>query len=160
VAAGVAVFAALDAESVAALVLALGAAAVATLLAALARGIAPAVPVAVAGLAAAWTVSAWSRGSEAPDATIAVAAAVFLATELAYWSLEQVAVADEPELAARRVAGLALRVAAALALAAFLLAALGLHAHGGLALEAVGVGAAVGLLALVFVLARADSAER
>jgi hypothetical protein len=47
------------------------------------------------------------------------------------------------------------RGAVALTLVSFALAALDLHAGGGLLLEAVGVVAAVGLLALVLVLARA-----
>jgi hypothetical protein len=135
-------------------VLAVAAAAVATLAVGLAVSVPPAVTGAVVGLAAAWTAAAWSRGGDVPDGTIATAAAIFVAAELAFWSLEQAAVPDEPELAARRLAGLAVRGAAALALAAFLLAALGLHARGGLALEAVGVAAAVGVVALVFALAR------
>jgi hypothetical protein len=64
-------------------------------------------------------------------------------------------VSDEPELAARRLAGLAVRVTGALLLGSVLLASLGLHAGGGAALEAVGVAAAVGLLVLVVILARA-----
>jgi hypothetical protein len=154
------VYAAVEADSLARLVLALGAAAAVTLVVGLAVPLPGAVAGAVAGLGAAWTLAAWSRGERVPDTTVVVAAAVFLAAELAYWSLEQVPVPDEPELVARRVAGVAVRVAAALVLGAFLLAALGLHAGGGLALEAVGVAAAVGLVALVFALARAESTER
>jgi hypothetical protein len=100
-------------------------------------------------------VSAWTRGSGAPGGTVLAAAGIFVAAELAYWSLEQVSVPDEAELVARRAAGLAVRGAVALTLVSFALAALDLHAGGGLLLEAVGVVAAVGLLALVLVLARA-----
>ena len=87
---------------------------------------------------------------------------VWLGASAAYWSLEQVSVVDEPELLARRAAGLAIRAAAALALVAFALAALDLRTGGGLLLEAVGAAAAVALLALVLLLARAghESPER
>jgi hypothetical protein len=147
---------------VAALVLALGLASVAVLAVGLATGASSSVLAGLAGLAATWSVSAWTRGSGAPGGTILAAAAIFGAAELAHWSLEQVSVPDEPELVARRVAGLAVRVAGALLLGSLLLAALGLHAGGGLLLEAVGVAAAVGLLALVVILARAghQAAER
>jgi hypothetical protein len=145
-----------------ALVLALGLVSVAVLGAGLATGASGSVLAGLAGLAATWAVSAWTRGSAAPGGTILAAAAIFGVAELAYWSLEQVSVPDERELVARRVAGLAVRVAGALLLGSFLLAALGLHAGGGLLLEAVGVAAAVGLLTLVVILARAghQAAER
>jgi hypothetical protein len=78
-----------------------------------------------------------------------------VAAELAYWSLEQASVGDEGELVARRAAGLAGRGCAALVLVAIVLAALGLHAGGGLLLESVGILAAVGLLGVVWVLAKA-----
>jgi hypothetical protein len=148
------------AEREAVLVLAVGVAAAATLAVALVLALEPALVAGVAGLGVAWTAAAWSRGGSVPDAAILAAAAIFLCAELAYWSLEQAAVADEGELVARRAAELALRTAGALALAALLVAALGLRAGGGLALEAVGVAAAVGIVALVFALARAESAER
>jgi len=85
---------------------------------------------------------------------------IFVAAELAYWSLEQVSVPDEVELVARRAAGLALRAALALALVSFALAALDLHAGGGVLLETAGVAAAVGLLALVLVLAKGGQETR
>ena len=138
--------------------LALGAAATATLVVAVAVPVPAALVSALVGLGAAWTVAAWSHGEDTPDGTIVAAAAIFVAAELGYWSLELAVVQDEPELAARRLAGLSVRAAAALALSALLLAALGLHAGGGLALEAVGVAAAVGVVALVFALSR-QSAE-
>ena len=120
----------------------------------------PAIVASLAGVGASWSVSAWTRGSGAPGGTVLAAAAIFVAAELAYWSLEQVSVPDEGELAARRAAGLALRGAAALALVSFALAALDLHAGGGVLLEAVGVAATVGLLALVLVLAKAGHQQQ
>lgn len=160
--AGVAVYGALEADRVAVLVLALGAGSVVLLVFGLAVPSPPAVVGSLAGVAAAWSVSAWTRGPGAPGGTILAATAIFVAAELAYWSLEQVSVVDEPELIARRVAGLGARAAGALALVAFALAALDLRTGGGLLLEAVGAAAAVALLALVFLLARAghETAER
>jgi hypothetical protein len=152
---GIAVYASLEADRVQVLVLALGLAAVAVLGVGLTTAAPGTVLGGLAGLAAAWSVSAWTRGSGAPGGTIFAAAALFGAAELAYWSLEQVSVADEPELAGRRLAGLAVRVTAALLLGSVLLASLGLHAGGGVVLEAVGVAAAIGLLVLVVILARA-----
>jgi hypothetical protein len=67
-------------------------------------------------------------------------------------------VPDEGELIARRLAGLAARAVGALVVAAVLQAALGLHTTGGLLLEAVGVAAAIGLLLLLFALARREEA--
>jgi hypothetical protein len=119
-----------------------------------------AIVAALAGVAASWSVSAWTRGTGAPGGTVLAAAAIFVAAELAYWSLEQVSVSDEAELVARRAAGLAVRGAAALALVSFALAALELHVGGGLLLEAVGVAAAVGLIGLVFALAKPGRQSR
>jgi len=141
-------------------VLALGAGAVALLACGLALATPPAIVASLAGVGASWSVSAWTRGSGAPGGAVLAAAAIFVAAELAYWSLEQVSVPDEGELVARRAAGLALRGAAALALVSFALAALDLHAGGGVLLEAVGVAATVGLLALVLVLAKAGHQQQ
>ena len=95
--------------------LALGAGAAALLVCGLALATPPAIVASLAGVAASWSVSAWTRGSGAPGGTVLAAAAIFVAAELAYWSLEQVSVRDEGELVARRAAGLALRGAVALA---------------------------------------------
>jgi hypothetical protein len=152
---GVVVYAALEADRVGLLVLALGGGSVGLLVYGLALVSPPAIVAGLAGVAASWTVSAWTRGTGAPGGTVLAAAGIFVAAELAYWSLEQVSVPDEAELVARRAAGLAVRGAVALALVSFALAGLELNAGGGLLLEAVGVVAVVGLLALVLVLARA-----
>ena len=107
------------------------------------------------GVAASWSLSAWTRGTGAPGGTVLAAVGVFVAAELAYWSLDQASVPDEAELLARRAAGLALRASGVIFLVACVLAALGLRPGGGLVLETVGVLAVVGLLAVVLVLARA-----
>lgn len=153
------VYGAVEADRLGVLVLALGAAAVTLLAYALASASPPAIIAALVGVGASWAVSAWTRGAGAPGGTILAAAGIFVTAELAYWSLEQASVPDELELVARRAAGLALRAAGALALVAVVLAALDLNAGGGLVLETVGAGAAVGLLVMVLVLAKAGDDE-
>jgi hypothetical protein len=157
---GVAIYGALEADRVGLLVLALGAGSAVLLVYGLGAASPQAIVAALAGVAASWSLSAWTRGTGAPGGTVLAAAAIFVGAELAYWSLEQVSVSDEAELVARRAAGLAVRGAVALALVSFALAALELHVGGGLLLEAVGVAAAVGLLALVFALAKAGRESR
>jgi hypothetical protein len=143
------------ADRLALLVLALGLAGAVWLAFALATAGARAVVPGFFGVAASWSLSAWTRGPGAPGGTVLAAVGIFIAAELAYWSLEQASVPDEGELVARRAAGLALRGSGALVLVACVLAALGLHPGGGLVLETVGLLAVVGLLAIVLVLARA-----
>jgi hypothetical protein len=161
-AASVGVFALVEAVRLSGVVGAFGAAALVLLLVGLAGGMPAAVTAGIAGLGACWAASAWTRGPDSPGSTVFVAAAILVAAELAFASLEQAAVADEGELVARRLAGISLRAVGALVLASLLLAGLGLHAGGGLLLEAVGVAAAVGMLLLVFALARDkdETAER
>jgi hypothetical protein len=160
VAAAVVVYAAAGVGRVGLLVLAAGAAAVMFLAVGLALALPATVPPALVGLMATWTAAASAHGGEVRRGTAIAAAAIFVTAELAYWSLEQAVVPDEPELAARRLGGLAVRAATALAVGALTLGALSLHAGSGLVLEAVGVAAAVGLLTLVFALARAESPQR
>jgi hypothetical protein len=143
------------ADRLALLVLALGLAGTVWLAYALATAGARAVVPGLVGVAASWSLSAWTRGPGAPGGTVLAAVGIFIAAELAYWSLEQASVPDEGELVAWRAAGLAVRGSGALVLVAFVLAALGLRPGGGLVLETVGVLALVGLLAIVLVLARA-----
>lgn len=156
----VAGYSAAAAERLGVLVLGVGVGAAVFLALSLARAVTASVPLALVGLMAAWTASAWSSGGEVPRATALVAAGIFVVAEFADWSLEQAVVPDEPELVARRAGGLAIRAAGALALAAVIVAALGLRAGSGLLLEAVGVAAAVALLALVVALARGEPAGR
>jgi hypothetical protein len=151
----VAAYGALVADRLGLLVLALGLGAALWLAYALAATVPRAIVPALGGLAASWSFSAWTRGAEAPGGTILAALGIFVAAELAYWSLEQVSVRDEDELLARRAAGLAGRACGALVLVSIVLAVLGLHPGGGLVLETVGVAAAVGLVAIVALLARA-----
>src|SRR5204863_3789637 len=127
-AAGVAVYAAFEADRVGLLVLALGAGAVALMVFGLAVPSPPALVGSLVGIAASWSLSAWTRGSGAPGGTILAAAGIFAPAQLAYSSLEQASVPLELELLARRPAGLALRAAAAAAHASSALAAPRRHA--------------------------------
>jgi hypothetical protein len=158
-AAAVVLYGTFTADRLALLVLALGLAGACLLVYALATAGARAIVPGLVGVAASWSLSAWTRGAGAPGGTVLAAVGVFVAAELAYWSLEQASVPDEGELVARRAAGLALRGCGALVLVACVLAALGLRPGGGLVLETVGVVAVVGLLAIVLVLARQSFQE-
>jgi hypothetical protein len=84
-----------------------------------------------------------------------VAAGLVLAAELAYWSLEaRTRVAEEPQLARRRLALILVVAAGSAAAAAAVVAAASLPYGGGLAWDALGVAAATAALATVAVLAR------
>jgi len=87
-----------------------------------------------------------------------VAAAVVLVAELGYWGVEPQALPAR-RVAVRRAATLVLVAAAAAGVAAFVLGASELALGGGLGLEALGVAAAVGALALLAALARSRPAR-
>lgn len=85
-------------------------------------------------------------------------AGLLLAAELGYWSIARRSAAwAEPQLLAWRVLGLALLTLAAVGLGTLVLAVGAIPVGGGVALEALGVAAAVGLVAL---LARLVALER
>ena len=151
------VFATIEADRLTPVIAGAGGLALVLLLTALTKARPESTVTALVGLGACWTGSAWTQGAQAPGGTLFAAAGLLVVAELAFASLEQVSVSDEPELVSRRLAGIVGRGLGALVLAAILLAALGLNAGGGLALEAVGVAAVVGLLLLVFSLARAET---
>ena len=86
-----------------------------------------------------------------------IAAALFASAELGYWSLEvRDAVADEPGAYLRWLGLLAGLALGTLALGQLLLALVDVSERGGIAIEAVGVVAAVAALAIV-ALARRDA---
>ena len=86
------------------------------------------------------------------------AVGLLLVAELAYWSLE-LHVPSEEGIVARRAGRLALLALVSGGVAALVLAASELAAEGGLALEAIGVAAVGGALALVAVLLRSTRSE-
>src|SRR5262249_19679787 len=96
--AGAAVYGAVAADRLAWLVLALGIGAVLLLVYGLAAPNLPAIVAALAGSAASWSLSAWTRGSGAPGGTILVATAIFVAAAPSYWSLEPISGPDHPQL--------------------------------------------------------------
>lgn len=116
---------------------------------------APAVPGAVALLGAAYVLLLGFERDTLDVQAPLVAAALLAVAELAYWATElDGAVADEPGTYLRRGAILALLLLATVGLGAALLALVGAVAAGGLAFDLLGVGAAVGALALVALAAR------
>lgn len=87
----------------------------------------------------------------------ALAATLFAAAELGYWSLElRDAVADEPGAYLRRLGLLAGLALGALALGQLLLALVDVSERGGIAIEALGVVAAVAALAIVVLVGRRE----
>lgn len=84
-----------------------------------------------------------------------LAALLFAAAELAYWSLElRGALADEPGTYLRRIALLAALLVATLAAGTGLLALVEAVTAGGPGLDVLGAGAAVGAIALLALAAR------
>jgi hypothetical protein len=109
-----------------------------------------AVPLAVLALGTGYGVSLGVEGGAIDTRAPALAAALFLLAELAYWSLElREAVADEPGAYLRRVGLLSALALGALAVGAGLLAVVDAGERGGVALEALGAFAAVAALAIV-----------
>jgi hypothetical protein len=133
--------------------LAVGGAAVFLLIVGLAVGRTAAVPWAIAGLGVAY--AATLGGDELDGRVPLYAAALLVTAELAYWSLRlRHGAQDEPGMALRRVIGLLVAAAVALVAGTMLIAIAHLPLRGGLAVEAVGVAAAVGALATLLLAAR------
>jgi hypothetical protein len=113
------------------------------------------VPVAVLALGAGYGTSIGIEGGALDGRAPALAAALFLLAELAYWSLElREAVADEPGAYLRRIGLLSALALGALAVGAGLLAIVDAGERSGIALEAVGAFAAVAALAIVAIATR------
>lgn len=112
-----------------------------------------AVPWAIAGLGVAY--AATLSGDEVDGRVPLYAAGLLLTAELAYWALQlRQAARDEPGMALRRVIGLLIAAAAALVAGTLLVAVARLPLRGGLAVEAIGLAAAIGALAILFLAAR------
>ena len=109
-------------------------------------------PFGIAGVGAAYAVFLGVRGGAVDSRAPAVAAVLFVATELGYWSLEGGDSRSERAALARRVVALA---AAALftALVGSLMLGLTTGVEGGVALEALGVAAAAVTAAAIALLA-------
>jgi hypothetical protein len=121
---------------------------------------APAVPGAVALLGAEYVLLLGFERDTLDVHAPLVAAALLTVAELGYWTMElHGAVADEPGTYLRRGAILALLLLATVGLGTALLALVGAVSGGGLALDLLGVAAAVGALALVTLASRAGRAS-
>lgn len=89
------------------------------------------------------------------------AAGLVLVAELAFWSVERrIAAWSEPTIAERRLAQLVGVCVGAAAVAALVLVVAAASVGGGLALEAIGVAAAIGALVLLGVLVRRTAASQ
>jgi hypothetical protein len=125
------------------------------LLAAIVNGWSPLVPIAVAAAGGIYAAELAVDDAPIDMAAPAIAAGLFLAAELAYWSLdERERVSGDPGDGLRRATFVALLGVGSFVIATALLAlADGISARG-LALDVVGAAAAVAALATIAVLAR------
>jgi hypothetical protein len=137
---------------------ALATTAVVLLAAGLLARVALVIPVAVALLGAAYLILLGLELDTLDSRAPLVAAALLAVAELGYWSLElQEAVADEPGTYLRRVALLSVQLAGVTTVGVILLAVVEGVETGGVAIQVVGALAAVGVLALLALAARAKT---
>ncbi len=114
----------------------------------------------LAALGAEYGVLFAAQGPALDELAPVYAGAFVLLAELAFWSIERrVPAWSEPGLAERRLAYVAATAAGGAALAALVLVAAAASGGGGLALEAIGVAAAIGALVLVAALVRRSAPE-
>jgi hypothetical protein len=131
----------------------IGAAAVFVLVVGVVLGRPAAVPWALAGLGVAYAAT---LEPEELDGRVPLYAAALLVTgELAYWALRlRDGARDEPGMALRRLIALLVTAAAALVACSLLVALAHVPLRGGLVVEAIGLAAAIGALAVLLVAAR------
>jgi hypothetical protein len=133
--------------------LAVGGAGVFLLVVGLALGRSAAVPWAIAGLGVAY--AATLEGDELDSRVPLYAAGLLITAELAYWSLRlRRAARDEPGMGLRRVIGLLVATAVALVAGTMLVAVAQVPLRGGLAVEAIGIVAAIGAISTLLLAAR------
>jgi hypothetical protein len=85
---------------------------------------------------------------------------LLVTAELAFWALQlRRGAPDEPGMAERRIIGLLLAATAALLAGSLLVVVARLPLRGGLGIEALGLAAAIGALALLVVAARRPTGE-
>jgi hypothetical protein len=108
-------------------------------------------PLGLAAVGGSYGVFLSLRGGGVDAGAPAVAAALFVAAELGFWSLEHAAARYHAAAAARRLGGIAAAAAATGLIGSLVLAATS-GVSGGVGLEAAGVGAAVLALAGIAVL--------
>ena len=148
----IAVYAVAAGDRLTEIVAAVGAAGCALVLLAFVFRRASVFPFGIAGVGAAYALLLALRSGDVDPRAPAVAALLFVATELGYWSLQTSAARSERAAVARRI--LALAVAAfSTALVGSLVLGLTTGVGGGVALEAVGVAAAALTAAAIALLA-------
>jgi hypothetical protein len=113
-------------------------------------------PVGLAGVGAAYGVCLSLRSGAVDPRAPAVAAALYIAAELGFWSLERAVARSERAVVARRVAAIALG-AVLTGLVGSLVLGLTTGVRGGVGLEAAGVAAAALTAAAIAVLASRSS---
>jgi hypothetical protein len=134
-------------------VLAVGGAAVFVLVVGLALGKTAAVPWAIAGLGVGYAVTL--GGTDLDRRVPLYAAGLLITAELAYWALQlRDGAPDEPGMAPRRAIGLLITAAAALVAGSLLVTVAQFPLRGGLAVEGIGLAAAVGALAILLLAVR------
>jgi hypothetical protein len=133
--------------------LVVGGAGVFLLVVGLALGRSAAVPWAIAGVGVAY--AATLEGDELDSRVPLYAAGLLITAELAYWSLRlRRAARDEPGMGLRRVIGLLVATAVALVAGTMLVAVAQVPLRGGLAVEAIGIVAAIGAISTLLLAAR------
>ena len=156
-AAGVVVDAAAEAGRLPELVVAVGLGGCAVMLVALVGRWPSLLPLGLAGVGAAYAISLGLRSGAVDAGAPAVAAALFVAAELAFWALERSPARADRQVLVRRIAGLAVG-ALGTALVGSLILGLTAGVSGGVGLEAVGVVAAALTVAAIAVLSSRPSA--
>ena len=141
-------------DSLAPLVGALGGLAALLLLASVAARSSALLPWAVAAAGAEYATFLVVRETTVDAAAPLYAAGLLVVAELAYWSLERGVPSDGDALVGRRLSLVAAVALAAGGIGGMVLTIAELSVSGGLALELLGVAAAVGVLAIVGALAR------
>lgn len=137
-----------------------GAFALLALLVALPAGVSSPVPWALAALGGEYAAWFALRGGDIDTRAPLYGVGLLLVGELSYWALDRRSTAPaELELEVRRAVGLLVMLAATIGLGTLLLGASAVSVGGGVALEAIGVAAAVALLVLVAVLVRSEQAR-
>jgi hypothetical protein len=160
VTAGLAVYPALQDVDLWWLALALGGLAVVLLAAGLTARSGAILGWGLVALGAEYTVLFTAQGPVLDELAPLYAGAFLLVAELSFWSIERrVPAWSEPGLLERRLARVAACSLGAMALAAGVLVLAAASGSGGVALEAIGVAAAIGALVLLAVLVRRSAAE-
>jgi hypothetical protein len=135
-------------------VLAVGGAALFVLLVGLVLGKAFAIPWAIAGLGAEYALALGDGGLDRRVPLFAIG--LLVVAELSYWSLQlRDSAPDEPGITQRRLIGLCLAATAGLLVGTLLVAFARFPIGGGLAIEGIGILAAIAALALLLGSARA-----